>query len=150
MPSWDAQARLFGQAPPTSIPNDARAIAIPDLPLPPGIEAIWARLDALEAAFLRAVNRKVKFHMQPFKAQVAGRLELQEQQRYYLMIQNTDASKKFQIGVGYSPNDATGLLLEAGGFYEPQATPQNAIYIRAVAGNADCTGVILYATELVD
>ncbi len=151
MAGMDPTRRLFGQAPFTAIPNDQRAQIVPQLPLPQSADSEFLfALDTLTATLLRSINKRANFHMQAFSATVDGRLELPAQNRWYLLIQNTHPSAKFQIGIGYVPNDATGLLLNPGGYYEPPVIPQNEIYIRRVPGGAVSTGIIIYATELTD
>lgn len=99
----------------------------------------WAQLFEV---LLDAINRRAHFTLVPFTATTAalgGPLRLRpEEPRRYCLIQNTSANQLF-VGFQSPPTPANGLLIGAGGFFEPLWVPQDEIWL--LGGAAGTTGM---------
>lgn len=95
-----------------------------------------SEIESLIAAMFGAVN----FNQQPFTfATTIIRLRPQEE-RAYLLIQNTDVALTMYVGFGLQPGTTTGLIILAGGYYEPLRVPQNEIF---VLGTGTGSGILI-------
>lgn len=63
----------------------------------------------------------------------------QKLDRVYLLIQNNSGTPIY-LGIGTEIDSSNGVLIPAGGFYEPYTAPNNSIFVMATS---DANGVIL-------
>lgn len=92
---------------------------------------------------IRSLQRQARFVPINFAATTAATLLQSQQKRRYLIIQNTSATGILYLGFGYSPTSTTGLIIQAGGYYEPFQIPDNDIFM--LGSIASVTGVMLFA-----
>lgn len=93
--------------------------------------------------WLRALRRQCNFVSQPFTVGVEPLLIRTREDRTYLMIVNTSGAAAIYLGFDFQPTSLNGVILTAGGAYEPYQVPTNDIWIAASIAGA--TGTIIYA-----
>lgn len=108
--------------------------------------------DIPTADFLRNLSelfaRSQQFLTQPFLANATNAVEIRPQEfRGYVLIVNQSAANQLLIGFGAAPGftgltPLNGLLINAGGSYEPLAVPSNSIWV--VGSAANTPGYIVY------
>lgn len=93
---------------------------------------------------MRRIERRAHFSALAFSVgSTVATLIRRQEDRLYLLIQNTDAANKIYLGIGYQPSSTTGIVLTAGTVYEPFQVPDNDIFVLGSA--AGVTGVLLFA-----
>src|SRR5262245_42539986 len=104
----------------------------------------------LEGRLLARLNKRVHFVDFAFATVTDGTQLRPQENRYYLFIMNTGAAGNLIVSFTGTP-DATGtsgMVMGPGGFYEPDWTPDNSIFV--IGSAVGVTGYCIIATQLAD
>ena len=99
-------------------------------------------LDPFQQMMLNALQRRAMFITTPFNYTTTVALLRPQEERGYFFIQNNSLAASLYVGFGQQPTPSTGVVVPAGGYYEPFQVPQNEIW---VIGSATDVGMLITA-----